>query len=118
MVVTACSFAGSGPAVRFGARRAVGFDRHGQLARWRLDRPTTTSARCAQIGLNEVAYTYPKESITNYRVKIGDGDESIIAGGWNSGEDAGDVPAGLAGKVSTARWTEGNAKLKAPRHSR
>ena len=108
VVVTACSFAGSGPAIDLerGVRSAI-VTANLQGGGLIVDNHI---GPLAQIGLNEVAYTYPRESITHYRVKIGDGDESIIAGGWNSGEDAGRRPRPtFKGKVSTARWTEGNA---------
>lgn len=112
IVVTACSFAGNGPAVDLerGVKSAI-ITSNLQGGGLIVDNHIGS---LAQIGLNEVAYTYPKDEIANYRVKIGDGDESVLNGGWNSGEDADDVPADLKGKVTTARWTEGDAKLKLP----
>lgn len=112
IIVTNCTFAGGGTAVDVepGVKSAIiaensqpgGLVVHNEIG------------GNAQIGLNEIAYTYPKTSLMHYRVKIGDDDGAVIGSGWNGGEDADDVPDNFKGIVSTARWTSGDSTLKLP----
>jgi hypothetical protein len=112
VVVTSCSFAGKGSAIALdrGVRSAIvmGNSQPGGLV------VHNEIGRVAQIGLNEVAYKFPPESLLHYRVKIGAGDDDVIGRGWNGPEDADDVPAELKGTVSTARWTDSDAVLNLP----
>lgn len=74
-------------------------------------------SEAAQIGLNEAPRRYAAALTAHSFVKIGSpGDDDFLGDGWYGGEAASDFPAEAASgvRMTTARWTNGNATLHLP----
>ncbi len=113
LIVNACSFGATGKAVvlKPGVRSAI-ITSNSQSGGLVIDNQIGAAA---QIGFNEMAYVFPPSITGHYQVKIGTaGDEEFLGDGWYGSEGADDDLSSLKAKFSTARWTNGDAKLRLP----
>lgn len=113
IAVTNCSFGGGGPAVVLqpGTRAALitGNLQSGGLV---VDNAIGPNA---QIAMNEGPREYPAAALAHYRIRIGAaGDADFLGPGWYGGEPAQDGTEALGPRITTARWTNGNAVLRLP----
>ena len=69
----------------------------------------------AQFGLNQKPTVLGDALLSHYRVAIGSSNDATVIGtGWYTGEDADDAPAELKLAGPTARWTNGDGRMRLP----